>query len=233
MTQPFKLFRLQQIDSQLGQVKARMMEIEVIINDTAALNQLKQEVLVAEESYQTIQKALRRAEEKVQVQKNKIAQTDLSLYGGKIRNPKELQDLQNESLSLKKYLEQLEDRQLEAMMSLDETGRIYQKAMEKLEQIDTDFKILYKQLDSEQANLKKEFERLKTERQGASSGISGSDLELYESLRVQRRGIAVSKVTDKSCSACGSTLNATLLQNARSLNQIARCDSCGRILYGG
>jgi predicted nucleic acid-binding Zn-ribbon protein len=233
MTQPFKLFRLQQIDSQLDQMKTRLKENEATLNDTAALDQVKQDVALTEESYQTIQKALRRAEENVQAQKNKIEQTEDSLYSGKIRNPKELQDLQNESISLKKHLEQLEDRQLEAMISLEETGQIYQRALEKLKQIRTTYEQLTIQLLTEQTNLNKEIERLEIERQSATGGILENDLSLYESLRIQRKGIAVSSVTDKSCSACGSTLNAALLQSARSLNQMARCDSCGRILYGG
>ncbi|MFN2235225.1 MAG: C4-type zinc ribbon domain-containing protein [Anaerolineales bacterium] len=46
-----------------------------------------------------------------------------------------------------------------------------------------------------------------------------------------RAGVAVAKVEDRACKACGSTLTASLNQAARSPSQIVFCDSCGRILY--
>jgi predicted nucleic acid-binding Zn-ribbon protein len=85
----------------------------------------------------------------------------------------------------------------------------------------------------EQSGLNSEVSRLEGERLAAASSISPEDMRLYDQLRAQRRGIAVAKVTDRACSACGSTLNATLLQAAHSPSQIARCDTCGRILYSG
>jgi len=63
--------------------------------------------------------------------------------------------------------------------------------------------------------------------------LPAEDIKLYTNLRESRRGIAVSKVVDKTCSSCGSTINASLLHAARSPTQINTCDVCGRILYTG
>jgi predicted nucleic acid-binding Zn-ribbon protein len=56
---------------------------------------------------------------------------------------------------------------------------------------------------------------------------------MYEQLRKLKRGVAVATVADNSCAACGSTLSSAQLHAAKSPNQLTRCESCGRILYGG
>jgi hypothetical protein len=42
MSQPFKLYRLQQIDSHIDQALGRLREIEVALNDKTALNEARQ-----------------------------------------------------------------------------------------------------------------------------------------------------------------------------------------------
>jgi predicted nucleic acid-binding Zn-ribbon protein len=134
---------------------------------------------------------------------------------------------------LRRYLSTLEDRQLEAMISVDDAEKAHQAAIDKLEEIKRERAGQNAALLEEQSNLQKEVARLEVERQAASASIPPDDLHLYEQLREQRRGVAVAKVTDNACAACGSTLSAALLQAARSPNQLTRCDSCGRILYKG
>ena len=233
MSQPFKLFRLQQLDSQLDQGRNRLREIETALNDNAALNKAKQNAAKAEADLSSAQKVLQRAEESVQAQNIKIEQTETTLYGGSVRNPKELQDLQNESAALRRYLDTLEERQLEALIAAEERDEEHNKALENLSKITAETDKLNLQLTSEKENLLKEINRLEGERQAAVAGIPQADLNLYERLRLQRRGVAVAKVNVNVCSACGSSLNAALLQAARSPNQLSHCESCGRILYSG
>jgi predicted nucleic acid-binding Zn-ribbon protein len=150
-----------------------------------------------------------------------------------VRNPKELQDMQNEAAALKRYRIVLEDRQLEAMIAVEEMEAVQKTASSDLETVVSQFAKQHSALTQEQTVLLNDIERIENERKATVSSIPDDPLKLYEQLRQQRRGIAVAKVTDKACSACGSTLNAVLLNAARSPNQISRCDICGRILYGG
>jgi predicted nucleic acid-binding Zn-ribbon protein len=163
----------------------------------------------------------------------KIEQTESTLYGGKVRNPKELQDMQNEVAALKRFMSVLEDRQIEIMISVEEAEARYASSASELEDVISQLARKNSSLASEREDLIKEVGRMESERAASSSSIPPEDMALYEQLRLRRRGVAVSKVTDQACSACGSTLNASLLHVARSPSQIARCDVCGRILYGG
>jgi predicted nucleic acid-binding Zn-ribbon protein len=233
MSLSFKLYRLQQIDSQLDRARARLREIDTALSEDQAIRQAKARLQEAEEELRSNRKLLRQAEDAVQEQRLKIEQTEATLYSGRVRNPKELQDMQNEAAALKRYRIVLEDRQLEAMIAVEEMEAVQKTASSDLETVVSQFAKQHSALTQEQTVLLNDIERIENERKATVSSIPDDPLKLYEQLRQQRRGIAVAKVTDKACSACGSTLNAVLLNAARSPNQISRCDICGRILYGG
>ena len=120
MSRPFYLYSLQKIDSKLDQNKNRLREIEATLANNAKLKRAEAGAQKTEAALDVARKALRSAETKVRDQRLKIEQNESTLYSGKIRNPKELQDLQNEVDALKRHLDTLEDRQLEAMLHFDE-----------------------------------------------------------------------------------------------------------------
>ncbi|MDH5506800.1 MAG: C4-type zinc ribbon domain-containing protein [Anaerolineae bacterium] len=233
MSEPFKLFRLQQVDSQIDEAKARLREIENILNDDAARRQAEKNAKAAEEASQEAQKALRRAEEEVKSQQIKIEHNQAALYGGKVSNPKELQDLQNEAEALKRHLTTLEDTQLEIMMRVEEAEEINKKAAGVLENIENQRAEQKKNLSGEATELESDVARYEQERAAAIDSIPGDDLRLYDKLRKSKNGVAVASVHNKTCGACGSELPQAIAQAARSATKISHCDTCGRILYGG
>ncbi|MBE0409960.1 MAG: hypothetical protein IBX69_09545 [Anaerolineales bacterium] len=231
MGQPFKLYRLQLIDTELDRVKSRLQEIDIALSYDEPLRQANLRVEKASKAYQDANKLLRNIEQQVETQQIKIKETETALYGGKVSNPKELQDLSNESEALKRYLNTLEDRQIDAMLVAEDAEHQHREAIEKLEKVKAEVIQNNASLLGERSRLKKELERQLIERQAIASSISSEDLDLYENLRKQKNGVAVAKVSDQACAACGTTLNAAMVQAARSPNQIIRCSTCGRILY--
>ncbi len=178
-------------------------------------------------------KALHLAEDETQKQRIKIELTKSALYGGKVRNPKELQDLQNKSASLKRYQTVLEDRQIETMLLEEQAADLLRAATAEQIQIENEEAQRIQALELEKAKVIRDIHSSEDERSAALEAIEQADLVLYNQLRIKRRGLAVSKVVQKACSACGTTLNATLLNAAHSPNQINQCDNCGQILYTG
>jgi len=233
MSRPFKLYRLQQIDSQLDWLHGRLQDIEVALKEDSVLRQASDNTQKAEDGVQRARQVLRTAEENVFQQRTKIEQNESTLYGGKMHNPKELKDLEKEVESLKRFLSVLEDRQLEAMMLEEEAAATYQIVAAGLEKVRTQFQLDTGELAREKDKLGKDVGRLEEERRVSASSVDADDLVLYNQLREKRRGVAVAKVVDRACSACGSTLNAVLLDAVHSPNQLNLCDTCGRILYTG
>jgi len=233
MSASLGVYRLQQVDSQIARAQAQLDAILKTLENDAELREALSRVEAAKKDHHQAHHELKAAEMNVLNQQIKIQQAEASLYGGSIQNPKELQDLQNDITSLKKYLVTLEERELEAMAKVETVDAVLQKANKDLESLQSRLGDQHKKLLGEQTALLKDLERLSEEREAAIAPIESRLLETYENLRRQKRGIAVAEINDNSCAACGSTLTAAMQQSARSSSLITHCPTCGRILYAG
>jgi len=231
MSAALGLYRLQQVDSQIDQIQGRLKAIQQTIENDVMLRAANEHFTTAENQYREAERTLKLSESEVEKQQIKIQQTDASLYGGKVHNPKELQDLQKDIVSLKRHLETLEERQLEAMVLVEETEKNLQMANTDLEHVQSNFKEQNKDLTKESETLRKDLERLNSERQAVVTDIASQTLSVYDQLRKQKRGIAITTIADNSCEACGTTLTASQQQTARSTSQLFHCPTCGRILF--
>jgi len=132
MNTPFLLYQLQKIDSKLSANEHRLSEISKLLTtdpDLIAAQKfhaaMKFELDVAKDS-------LTKQEKKIQERRNKLEQSESSLYGGKIKSPKELQDLQKEIASIKSIIAAMEDEELMLMMNVEEKERQFEIAVSKL-----------------------------------------------------------------------------------------------------
>ena len=231
MSAALGLYRLQQVDTQIDQIQARLKTIQQILENDAPLRAAQERSLAAESRHTEAARVLKLSETEVERQRIKIEQTEASLYGGKVQNPKELQDLQKDVASLKRHLITLEERQLEAMLAEETAEQDLQTARNDLEQVQSDRKGQYKDLTRESEMLQKQLERLNSERQAVVTDIASQTLNVYDQLRRQKRGLAITTISDNSCEACGTTLTPSQQQNARSTSHLFHCPTCGRILY--
>ena len=232
MSQTLSLYRLQQIDSQIDRLRARLKDIQKLLDDDAELRRLNEQSEAAKARCQSADQTLKEAERDVQSQLIKIEQTQSSLYGGKSHSPKELQDLQNDVAALKRHLVTLEDHQIDAMQESETADAAQQVAHAKLDNALEKRDGQSKGLHQERESLNNDLERSLVERNAVTGAIPAAELGLYDHLRQQRRGVAVAVIGDNSCGACGSTLSLAQIQSARSAGQMMLCPSCGRILYG-
>ena len=233
MSQISILYRLQQIDSQLDNARTALQSIESKLSDITQIESAQQNAIQAEQKRQSELKGLRDAENKSYDTRVKIELAESSLYGGKIQNPKELQDMQNEIASLKRLVITLEDRELEAMMAVEEAEGKLTQANEALKDIEGKQIEQNATLNGERTKLLAQIERLESERKATLPPISAADLSLYDQLRKIRNGVAVVNISSRACTACGATLTAALIQSTQSTGQLVRCPTCGRILYPG
>jgi uncharacterized protein len=231
MSAALGLYRLQQVDSQIDQIQTRLRAIQQTLENDETLRAANAHFTAASDKCKDAERILKLSEAEVEKQRIKIEQTEASLYGGKVHNPKELQDLQKDVASLKRHLETLEERQLEAMITAETVEKELQTANADLERVQSNLKEQNKDLASESEALRKNLERLNSERQAVVTDIAGQTLNVYDQLRKQKRGLAITTIADNSCEACGTTLTPSQQQNARSTSQLFHCPTCGRILY--
>ena len=223
------LFRLQQVDSQIDRARLKLDTIQKTLENDAELKQALTKLDTNQKENHHALHEMKNAEAEVQAQKIKIEQAESSLYGGSVKNPKELQDLQKDVASLKKHLVTLEERQLEAMLKAETANTEFEQAKTELELLQAKRGNEHKKLIEEQGTLAKQLENLGEEREASLAPIDVTLLESYENLRRTKRGVAIAEIQDSACASCGTTINAAAQQNARK--QLVYCPSCGRILF--
>lgn len=233
MSQSFHLYQIQKIDTQLDQIEARRAEITSILEKDVRMRNAQKHLDEAHVQVHQLQHALREMEEITRAKRIKIEQSEAALYGGSVRSPKELQDLQTEVASLKKHLATLEDQQLEKLMQLEAAEAQQAEAQRAFDELNEQLISEYASLNGEKSQLERQRERLNAERTVISGQISAENLEVYQRLRQQKKGQAVVPIEDESCGVCGATLTPAECQAAKSPLKIIFCSACGRILYAG
>jgi len=233
MNESFHLYQLQIIDSQIDKNNIRIHDIYKILKFDDEVEKSKDTEALRKNILQKVKIELQKIDNEVETKKIKINQSDSHLYSGKVKNPKELQDLQNELKSLRKNLSLLEDQQLEKLIAFEEIELEYKKAKNSLTIAISNFETKKSILESEKDNLMNDNNRLEIERKAILTQISDSDLSIYQHLRQEKHGLAVSNLENNACSACGAILTPGQRQATRSAQSIFYCPSCGRIIYGG
>jgi hypothetical protein len=147
-----------------------------------------------------------------------------------VRNPKELQDMQQEIQSLKKRNVELEDHLLETMMSVEECEASLAAAQAHLNTSTEVWENEHRQLLDEQAQLEAQMKTLPQKREQALEPISPENRQLYTSLRTRKNNQPVAVLNGSSCTVCGVEQTLAVTKNLRQGQGLVYCGNCGRIL---
>ena len=233
MSRVSNIFRLQELDLEISRGHERIAEIDIMLMDDEEVITARADLTSKEEQLAEARLANSSADHVVGSQRAKIENTEKALYGGSVTNPKELEDLQLESESLKRFLDTLEDRLLEEMVALDEAELKHDQASQKLTKLISRKTGENELLTADRLDLLARIERNTTEREVALSNISAEDLKTYENFRQRFGGVALALLRDGSCGVCGVDIARSKEQEIRSGNALVYCDQCDRILYAG
>jgi uncharacterized protein len=231
MSEVLNLYRLQELDSQLDRIDKRLKEIEKALSDDRRVRKAQKVLDKAEEESNKIKIELHKIEDTVEDQRIKRKTTQASLFSGKIKNPKDLQDLQQDSEALGRYIAQLEDQQLEVMIDNESADLALEEAKKALQQAVGTAAEENASMLGEKTKLEEEKDRMLKEKEAVLGAVPGPNLTLYEQLRRTKRGVAVAAISDGGCSLCGQALTPADMQSVRSSNDLVFCPSCGRILF--
>jgi hypothetical protein len=231
MTIAADLYALQEIDSAVEATKASLTAVEEQLGESEELIAGRQAVEEGRHALEDVSKQQRELEWQVDDLRSRLSDVEGKLYGGSVRNPKELASMQDEADILRGQMRRREDGLLDLMVRVEERQAALQEAEESLTEVEGRWRQDQKELASEKEKLEGELARLK-ERRGQQSGlIEARVLALYDNLWERRQGRAVVKVERGMCGGCRISLPMTVLQKARSGMDVVQCVSCERILY--
>jgi len=231
MNTSFTLFRLQAKDTLRMKMNARLKEIDRIIAADKEISQANASLVEARGINKSAESVLKDLVDQVKEKKLKRELTQANLFSGKIRNPKELQDLQAETQALDRTITKLEDEQLQAMMVLEETIKALHDAERELQQVLDRKASQNSLLVGEKHKIESEIPQVDAQRSSLREQLDEATFTVYRNLLKSKAGRAVAEVLDDTCGACGVTVPPADIQAAKSPNAIAYCKNCGRILY--
>lgn len=231
MTRVADLYVLQEIDLEIQTRQAALDDIEARLGESEALEETRREAGERRQSLQETQKELREAEWRVEEIRDKIKPLAEKLYGGTVKNIKELMGFEQDVESLKTRQRELEDRTLEAMSAVEEAEQALKESEQRLSDMETQWLAEQDSLGQQRYAIQQELQALEGRRSGQEATIDAELIGRYDALRAAHQGRAVAKVERGICQGCRITLPMHVLQQARRGNHLVHCTSCERILY--
>ncbi len=227
------LYRLQTIDTELDLRRAQLAEADAKLADSPAVRKTQAVLTTAQANVAAARQKAKAIEDESQTLAAKIAEVEEQLYGGKIKNPRELKDLQDDAESLKRRRSALDDQQLAAMEAVEAAEAGEAAARESLAAAEAARAIEQSDLLRDKGALQALIAKASGEREAALSNVNPDDLALYDSLRQRKRGLGVSLLENGACSGCGEAPSSARIQAMRQGNDLVRCSNCDRILHAG
>jgi predicted nucleic acid-binding Zn-ribbon protein len=229
MSQVGQLYKLQQIDTEIRQKKGRLAEVIQLQRETEELLAARRRDQLADEELQTWQTRQNDLNLELGSLNSEAQRTNQRLYSGNVKNPKELEDLQNKVAELDRRREALEDEILEAMIMIEEAQEEKDKASQSFAEIQSVWEKSQGNLQEEQNELALRLHVLMEARNKQLPLIEKPLLENYEKLRSRKGGVAVAGLEDNRCTGCHLTVSAQKVSRAER-GEILTCGGCGRIL---
>ena len=224
-----RVFELQQVEQLIQAGRKQLDEIDGRISRNEAFEQAKIKLSAAEKDLAGLDKQYKELDAEAETLRAQIEQVNDKLYGGKIKNPKELQGYEQEGNMLKANLSRKDDTLLELMEKIEAGKLATRKLKETHKSAETAWQAEKGELQVQADKLQVELAALENKRKEILNSVDRDTLSIYEGIRA-RKGQAVVKVEQGRCLGCRVTLSISELHHVRG-NAIILCDNCGRILY--
>jgi predicted nucleic acid-binding Zn-ribbon protein len=224
-----QLYQLQEFDLEIESNERALSWIVSQLGESEAVVRVQNQLQLEQQRLEELRHKQRSAEWEIDDLETKVTAAEETLFSGKIKNPKELTNLQHEVEALKAKRDQLEEKALVIIDQVEQSETSVAKISNELETLKAEWQRQQKQLSDEMEKLKAVLSDLKGKWQLLSAEIEPQAVEFYQELR-KEKGTAVARVEQGICRGCRISLPTTDLQRVRGDN-LVQCGSCGRILF--
>ncbi len=226
-----KLYRLQQVDSQIMLTNRKIAALDAGDSLKAVLDA----ALAQENELSAKLKALTAEVHDIELQDkatdDKIKGFETKLYSGKVASPKELQALELDIQSLKKYRGTLDDRVIGLWDEIEALKVEFEAASRAREAAEVEYAAHMEQYLSEKSKLEAQLAEATAKREEMAAEIDAPSLAKYDAVRKKCGGLAVILVEDNTCKACNTAVTAFIMTKIKNDPVFVACESCGRLLH--
>ncbi len=179
------------------------------------------------EMQQAIQLRLRDSDRDREAHRTRLRSREKELMSGRIRNPTELMQLNNEVQHLKTSFADAEDAELLLMEEGELADQAVVEASERLQEARERSANDEPQLRGDLESMQAELAAVKADSEAGWAQIPPAAQTAYLRIRVHP---PVAEVDHNQCLACHVTVTSSGMQVLRKGDEIVHCENCGRIL---
>jgi len=175
--------------------------------------------------------AMSRTEEDLATARTRLARDQQRIDDGVVNDARSIGSLQDEIAHLQGRISELEDTQLEQMVSIEDDQKITADAAANRAEIETQMRALIASRDAATKAADGEIADLNTQRQAVTTGLPADLVALYDR-QAERGSAAAAEIKAGRCTGCGLTIDALALRAAEEAapEEVIRCPECSRIL---
>ncbi len=227
------LYKLQATDQEWDEKVRLYQALKQQLAGNAELEAQREEQQQRAKELSQVRGALRDAELELAGLQQRSREIENDLYGGRVRSPKELEGLRQDSEHLRKRLSALEDHVLMLMTKVDDLEMAKRQGEEKLNALEARWSKERPALIEQQKALYARLQELQNAREQLRGSLGRAELALYDQLRAKKAGIALAPVKNAVCQICRVAVPSLKVQIATAGDAVVTCEGCGRILYVG
>lgn len=230
-----QLLAVQELDSRLAQLRhqrAHLPELSQIASLQGERRGIEDQARDARIAVDDLSAEQRKADQEVEQVKARRERDRTRMDTGQITNPKDLERLQHELVSLERRITTLEDAELEVMEKLEEAQQVLDGLGIRLADVDAELEKLIEARDTKQAEIDSTLDSLGQERQPAAAELPQDLMALYERLRENKGGVGAALLRARQCGGCQLALDASEIARIKAApaDEVIRCEECQRIL---
>ena len=231
MSKGKQLYELQEVDLEIDAKRETLTQVMGRLGKSEVLDEAHLSLARDEEKLVELQRIQREVEREVEDLQAKAAVATDKLYGGTVKNPKELSSLQEQLSNFQRKIGEGDDKTLDIMSEVDTAQKEVSVKRSEVAKIKEEWQAEQASLSQEQTELSATLSTLEQKRKELASKLDTVSLELYEDIRQKRQGRAVAKLERGICQGCRIALPMSELQRARMGHELVQCGSCERVLY--
>ena len=230
-----KLLDVQELDSRQDQLRHRLAtlpQIGELKELTRQRGEVEDRARDARIMVDDLTREQKRADADVEQVKARRKRDQDRMDQGLITNPKDLERMQGELVSLERRINELEDAELEVMEKLEDAQRDLDGLTAQLSELDEKIGAATTSRDEAAEQIEKQLAEAAGERRQKASDMPEDLMAVYSRLREQKGGVGAAALRARSCGGCSLQLNSSELAEIAKTpsDEVLRCEECNRIL---
>lgn len=227
-----KLWKVHLVDQAILEIRKRAASIDPGRRIQAQIEILNKELAERDGLAKTLSGELTDLELKQRQIDEKIKKFDKDLYGGKVVNPREVENIQREIEALKRQRGEMDVRLLELWDLVPPAKQESAGTQKAIDERRAELSVHQHKAVQEKQKLEAEFKKNMAERPSAIEEVPRAMLDRYESIRQKNGGIGMARIIAKTgtCEMCGLKLPTKTVEAAKE-ERLVTCEGCHRLLY--